>query len=489
MLQDFFSKAFLQQIEAQASPDQIEAVRAISDFVFSTNELELLLLKGYAGTGKTFLISRLIRLMDEYKQKTILLAPTGRAAKVLSAYAGKEAFTIHKKIYRQRSAGDINSSFSLDRNLHRDTLFVVDEASMIANQSSEQLDFGSGRLLDDLIEYVYTHAQNCRLILIGDEAQLPPVGLDLSPALDAKVLKTYLLNNKEINLKTVIRQKSDSGILHNATQLRNTLPLANKLKSPWPKLKTNLAPDVRRISGSELIELIDQAYSKYGMEETTIITRTNKRANRFNQGIRNTILYREDEISTGDYVMVVKNNYFWTKDEIAQNPTGPSFIANGDTAEIVRIQRFEEMYGFRFADATIRLVDYADLEFDVKLLIDTLHSESAALTAEQQKQFYQTVAAAYDTGNARARNKAIRDDEYYNALQIKFAYAITCHKAQGGQWDAVFVDQGYFVDTMLNREYIRWLYTAFTRAVKQLYLINFAPDFFDQAEPDAFRYD
>ncbi len=456
--------------------DQQRAIDCLADYVTQNDKQGVFLLKGYAGTGKTTLVSALVTVLDQLKINSVLLAPTGRAAKVLTFYSKKIAYTIHKKIYRQKSLTDGFGEFSLDRNLHTNTVFIVDEASMISNYSGEASVFGSGRLLDDLMQYVFS-GKNCRLILIGDTAQLPPIGLDISPALDPQEIESaYDLAVEEIILTQVVRQNQDSGILMNATELR--CMLADE-RSGFPALSTERFPDIFRIGGAELIEEISNAHSEFGLEDTIVISRSNKRANKFNQGIRNTVLYREDEICSGDYLMVVKNNYFWAEDIKEMD-----FIANGDIVEIVRIHRQVERYGFRYAEITIRFPDYKDVELDTMIMLDTLDIETASLGYEENKKLFFTIGEDYaDIKSKKKRYEKIRDDKFFNALQVKFSYAVTCHKAQGGQWKAVFVDQGYLTDELLTREYYRWLYTALTRATEKLFLVNFKKDFFP-GEPE-----
>lgn len=440
-------------------------IESFVNFLFSPKTDAIFLLKGYAGTGKTTLISALVKTLDQLKQKCVLLAPTGRAAKVFSHYAGHPAYTIHRKIYRQRTFSNELDNFVMNANLHQHTLFIVDEASMIANEGLSGGMFGTGRLLDDLIHYVYA-GQGCRLMLIGDTAQLPPVGEEESPALSASMLEGYGLEVTEHCLTQVVRQEQDSGILYNATSLRQYI--AEEEYFSLPRIKADGFPDIRIISGGELIDTINECYYKAGMDETMIICRSNKRANLYNKGIRNTILYREDELNTGDLLMVAKNNYYWGADCKEMD-----FIANGDIAVVRRVRRTHEMYGFRFADVTLCFPDYNDLELDVKILLDTLHSDSPALTREESDRLFQAVQEDYgDITVKRERMKKIKEDTWYNALQVKYAYAVTCHKAQGGQWQRVFVDQGYMTEEMLTPDYYRWLYTAFTRATEVLYLVN-----------------
>jgi exodeoxyribonuclease-5 len=403
-----------------------------------------------------------------------LLAPTGRAAKVLSVYSGKAASTIHKKIYRQKTQNDDFAEFVVDKNLHKNTLFIVDESSMISNSAFDNSPFGSGRVLDDLIKYVF-EGVGCKLMLVGDTAQLPPVGLVLSPALDSSVLKSMGVDVVEIELTDVVRQSEKSGILHNATLLRNRI---NEKLTGYPKLELDNFNDIIRVSGTDLIEEIDSCYGKYGVENTIVVCRSNKRANRFNEGIRRSILWKEEELSTGDLLMVVKNNYYWLSEEDKQYT---DFIANGDIVEITRIRKHKELYGFRFADVTVRFLDYPELEIDVNIILDTLTSETASLSKEQNSKLFYSVMEDYsDLKTKREKIKAIKENMYFNALQVKFSYAVTCHKAQGGQWNSVFVDQGWLKDDMLDVEYLRWLYTAFTRPMEKLYLVNFNKEFFTE---------
>jgi exodeoxyribonuclease-5 len=402
--------------------------------------------------------------------RSVLLAPTGRAAKVLASYAGRQAFTIHKKIYRQRSSKDGMGSFSLDRNLHKDTFFIVDEASMVSNSSGDSSLFGSGRLLDDLIEYVYSGTE-CKLILVGDTAQLPPVGSNVSPALDPAILGEYGFGLISCELKQVVRQSETSGILMNATRVRLQVAEADLV---YPSVDCINFKDTIRITGEELIDEISAAYGSCGMEGTIIVVNSNKQANRYNQGIRNRIFFREEEISPGDMVMVVKNNYFIIDEE----EDGAGFIANGDIAEVKKIRKYEERYGFHFADMVLRFPDY-NLEIESKVIMDVLHLDTPALPSEKNKELFQSVLADYI--NIRTRRKqfeAVKNNPYFNALQIKFAYAVTCHKAQGGQWERVFIDQGMFNRNEITIDYLRWFYTALTRSTDKVYLVNFAEDWF-----------
>jgi len=445
--------------------EQENVVKILADFLFCRKMDVLFLLKGYAGTGKTSLIGALVKTLDQLEQKCVLLAPTGRAAKVFSHYAGHPAYTIHKKIYRQKTFSNEMDNFSINDNLHQHTLFIVDEASMIANDGLSGSMFGTGRLLDDLIQYVYS-GQGCRLMLIGDLAQLPPVGEEESPALSADVLKGYGLEVHEAMLTEVVRQLSDSGILWNATELRRYISEEDFFTLPM--VKVDGFPDVKVIPGNELIEAIGDSYDRVGMDETIVVCRSNKRANIYNKGIRNTILYREEELETGDLLMVAKNNYFWT-----EGCKELDFIANGEIAEVRRVRREREMYGFRFADVALRFPDYDELELEATVLLDTLHTESPALPKEMNDKLFYAVLEDYsDITIKRERMKKMKSDPYYNALQVKYAYAVTCHKAQGGQWKRVFLDQGYMTEDMLSPDYFRWLYSAFTRATETLYLVN-----------------
>ncbi len=483
MLNDFIFEEILKQLDFYPLDSQKKVIKNLSGFIGNAYaSKQLFLLKGYAGTGKTSIIAALVKALSKYKVKTVLTAPTGRAAKVLSKYAGKDTYTVHKKIYRQQSSSDGFGKFIIDRNLYKNTIFIVDEASMIANRSYENISFGSGRLLDDLIEFVYS-GEDCRLILIGDTAQLPPVKSEISPALNKKELESYDIEVIENELTEVVRQSSKSGILYNATKLRKILhtgmQFENNVKfKGFPKIKLAGFDDIERISGKDLIEEISDAYDKYGEKNTIVICRSNKTANRYNQGIRATVQYKEDEITPGDMIMVVKNNYFWAEDydEI-------DFIANGDTAEVIRISGYTERYGYRFADATLRFFDYNDVEIDAKILLDTLNSETASLSYEEQKKLYHNIEEDFpDIKNKKKRFEKIRENPFFNALQIKFAYAVTCHKAQGGQWKKVFIDHGWITEEMINKEFLRWLYTAFTRAEEKLSLINFKKDFFYEDE-------
>jgi len=447
--------------------EQKERITDIADFVSAIGNRSVFILKGYAGTGKTTLVSTLVRSLPILGKRSVLMAPTGRAAKVLSKYSKKSASTIHKKIYWIRTNKSGNTFIKLKENTHSNTIFIVDEASMIPENSDKG--FGNRSLLDDLMKYVY-EGSDCKLILIGDTAQLPPVHLDISPALDEGRLEENY--NKQVickELTQVVRQKENSLILENATNLRNRISNADY---SYPKLATNTEV-VRLNTGEELQDALEASYSNEGVNSTTILCRSNKRANLYNQQIRVKIRWQENEISTGDMLMVVRNNYHWLDDS-----SKAGFIANGDIIEVVKIKETIERYGFRFAKASIKMADYPDeKELDVILLLDTLTSESPAITYEQYQQLYKEVGLDYKGG--KEINRKIKEDKFFNALQIKFAYAITCHKSQGGQWENVFVDLGYFTEDMLDKSYLRWMYTALTRASKKLYLINFKENFFN----------
>ena len=458
MISDEFKYRIREALGVVPTAEQEQAIDVFSLFMSDSDENVVMILRGSAGTGKTTLAGAIVRAMTTLKQKMILLAPTGRAAKVFSLNAGHPAYTIHRRIYRQKSAGDL-SAFNLNSNLNRDTLFIIDESSMIANQGYGDSAFGSGCLLDDLMQFVYS-GQNCRMVLVGDKAQLPPVGEDESPALMSDVIRGYGMKVYECDLNQVLRQSEDSGILWNATRIRDAFDL--------PKIKFNGFPDIQMVPGDELIETLSTSYSRVGMDETMVITRSNKRANIYNQGIRNTVLDREEELCRGDQLMIVKNNYYWTE----QSKEIP-FIANGDIAVVQRVRNVHELYGFRFAEVTMQLPDYDNFELTATVILDSLTTESPALSREQQEQLYNAVLEDYADVPLKAdRIKKLKSDKYYNALQIKYAYAVTCHKAQGGQWAHVYIDQGYMTDDMLGPDYIHWLYTAFTRATEKLYLVN-----------------
>lgn len=477
--------------EFRPTQEQQNAVKLMSDFLFDTNRESVFVLKGYAGTGKTSLVGALVRALDQLQQRTVLMASTGRAAKVFSMHTGHTAYTIHRRIYRQKAFTGEMVDFLQGVNLLKGALFIVDEASMIANDGLGGSPFGTGRLLDDLIHFVYS-GEGCRLMLVGDTAQLPPVGETESPALSRMMLEGYGLDVVEITLRQVVRQLSESGILWNATMLRQMI--ADEAYGTFPKMR--MTADVVNMPGSELIEALEQAYYECGQDETIVVTRSNVRANAFNQGIRGRILYMEEELSGGDRVIIVKNNYFWVKDdEGADNvkKTGGGkktavtdamisqygeratmdFIANGDMAIVRRLRNEREEHGFRFADVTLIFPDFNDMEVDATIILDTLQSEAPALTRQQQESLFQHVWDDYpELTTKRDRMKAVKEDCYFNALQVKYGYAVTCHKAQGGQWQRVFVDQGYVTEDMLGPDYFRWLYTAITRATETVYLVN-----------------
>lgn len=471
MLNVHLSQLIEKELGYQPTNDQKELIVRLGLFLTSENSNTIFLLRGYAGTGKTTVIAALVKVLKSLKQVVVLLAPTGRAAKVLSQYSQTNATTIHKKIYRQKSGSDYDTGFVVDYNLHRNALFIVDEASMIGDQSVNNSLFGSGNLLADLVEYVKSGI-GCKLILSGDVAQLPPVGLNLSPALREKDLIGYCNELIVSTLRDVVRQAANSGILFNATAIRNKL--VNKDYSLPIFNMTNYA-DIKLISGTDFVEHLEQAYNKYGRDMVSVITRTNKQASVYNRGIRQSVLWHDSELVAGDLLMVVRNNY----NQVPENK-GQNFIANGDIVKLVRLHRIIDKYGFRFAEATITMPDIDVPEFETILLLDTLYSHAAGLSDTQNLELYRAVENDYiDIKNKRNRFIEIRNNKYFNALHVKFAYALTCHKAQGGQWSAVFIDQGYFTEQMLDIEYFRWLYTAVTRAKTEIYLINFKDTFFE----------
>ena len=474
MIHDELKYRILQALGLTPTPEQDHALEVFSMFMTDRSDHVVMILRGSAGTGKTTLAGAIVRAMAALQQKLMLLAPTGRAAKVFSLYADHAAYTIHRRIYRQKSAGDL-SAFSLNDNLNKDTLFIVDEASMIANDAfanggDSRWSFGSGCLLDDLMQFVY-NGQNCRMLLIGDKAQLPPVGEEESPALSASFLRGYGMSVYEADLNQVLRQSEDSGILWNATRIRQ---LTGPVPVSLPQIRLKGFADVCVVPGDELIESLSSSYSRVGKDETMVITRSNKRANIYNQGIRNMVLDREDELCRGDMLMIVKNNYYWV--EQLPSPSGEgnfSFIANGDRAVVQRVRHVHELYGFRFAEVTMLFPDYDNYELTAIVILDSLTTEAPALTREQQEQLYNAVLEDYsDIPRKADQIKKLKEDRYYNALQVKFAYAVTCHKAQGGQWAHIYLDQGYMTDDMLTPDYIHWLYTAFTRATEKLFLVN-----------------
>lgn len=445
----------------------------IADFVINSSNKELFVLKGYAGTGKTTVISTIVNQLKNVNQKYLLLAPTGRAAKVISNYAQKPAFTIHKKIYFPKKASGGGVSFTLQPNKFTNTIFIVDEASMISDTNQESNLYENGSLLDDLLSYIDS-GKNCKVIFVGDTAQLPPVHLDVSPALNIDSLSLhYNKNVHHIELDEVMRQEEASGILFNATELREILK-SNFIDTYKFNLK-GFKDIVRLQDGYDIQDAIHEAFSNYGLEETAFIVRSNKRANQYNEQIRSRILSKESEISSGDYMMVVKNNYFWLKDS-----DEAGFIANGDIIEVLEIRNVKELYGFKFATVKIRMVDYPNqIPFDTILLLDTIKSESPSLTYEEANKLYQEVLLDYEEETSKYKKfQKVKNNEYFNALQVKFSYAITCHKSQGGQWNTVFIEQPYLPNG-IDRDYIRWLYTAMTRAKEKLYLIGFKDENFE----------
>ena len=465
--------------------DQRRATDVFACFVTDREAHSAMILRGSAGTGKTSLASGIVKTLVQYGQKVVLLAPTGRAAKVFALNSGHDAFTIHRSIYRQKSGGQDDSAFNLGFNALHNALFIVDECSMISNSYNSNSVFGSGRLLDDLVQFVYS-GTGCRLLLVGDGAQLPPVGDDFSPALSAEMMSSYGLKVYEANLDEVLRQSRQSGILMNATAIREMI--SRDESTLLPKITLSGYADICVVNGDELIESLASSYAKVGIDETMVVSRSNKRANIFNMGIRNQVLGREEQLTTGDLLMVVKNKYLQTpstgkpdadrSQQAAETETQPthSFIANGDRAMVVRIRNWCELYGFNFADVLLRFPDYDDFELQTTVIIDSLFSEAPALTGEQQQKLYVEVMADYaDIPQKQKRMKALREDKHYNAVQIKYGYAVTCHKAQGGQWAHVYLDQGYMTDDMLGTDYLHWLYTAFTRATEKLFLVNW-PD-------------
>lgn len=471
MLFDALLSFFKRQVPAEPTSGQIVAMTKLANFVQTpAREPSLFILKGYAGTGKTSLVSALVKTLELYKYNAVLLAPTGRAAKVFSVYAARKAFTIHKHVYRVQSKEGV-LKFARKANKMENAIFIVDEVSMISDSPSEGF-LESSTLLDDLLSFVYERKNN-KLIFIGDDAQLPPVHADESPALDVEYLqRNFNVNVETCQLKEVVRQALSSGILYNANGLRKKLESEDFY---LPFFSGHEFADFTRVNGGDLEELLATLYSKYSHEAIVTITRSNKRAYLFNQEIRNRILFRDDEIATGDLLMAVKNNYYWV-DETSE----VGFIANGDVMEIMAIHKVREMYGFRFADVTVRLCDYPNSPtIDLKIILESLQSEGASLTNEQNRSLYAAVAEDYaDVANRRERYLKIKKDPYLNAVQVKFAYSLTCHKTQGGQWKMVLVDQGFLTDESVNKEFCRWLYTAITRATRQLYLINFKEEMF-----------
>ncbi|WP_295990725.1 AAA family ATPase [uncultured Alistipes sp.] len=455
----------------ETTPGQKKIVEKLSEYLSDSDFSRIFVLNGYAGTGKTTLIAALVGALKELEIKPVLLAPTGRAAKVLAQYAHEKAFTIHKRIYRERTAADYERRFSLNLNTERGAVFIVDEASMLSDRQSDGAAFGSGSLLEDLVRFVRS-GRGCRLILVGDSAQLPPVGSDFSPALDPVSMEAY----GEVVYATmdeVVRQEAQSGILFNATLVRCML---ERGIHDIPRFRTDF-PDIEALSGGDFLERLQDCYDRYGRDETIVITRSNKRANRYNEGIRRHVLGAEEEIESGDMLMVVKNNYHYTE-RIENCPVG--FLANGDIARLKRLRRFEEFYGFRFADAVLEFPDYEGTEIACKILLDTIASESPSLTRDESMRLFYEVEKDYlDIGSKIKRFREIRENPHFNAVQVKFSYAVTCHKAQGGQWRAVFVDRCLFGDETMTRDMLRWLYTALTRATDKLFLVNFDETFYE----------
>ncbi|MFT3753875.1 MAG: AAA family ATPase [Paludibacter sp.] len=464
MLQNFIASRILAELPFEPTEQQTQLIQELGVFLMSVDNEKAFLLRGYAGTGKTSVVSALVRALNELKQKTVLLAPTGRAAKVIAGYSGFPAFTIHKKIYRQKSMSEFR--FQLADNLHTHTLFIVDEASMISNIGTEST-FGTGRLLDDLVEFVYS-SDGCSLLILGDTAQLPPVMQPHSPALERDKLQGYGLKVHEFTLTHVVRQALESGILHNATLLRQQL--VEERTAEFPRFDLQGFADIRKLNGMELIDEIQRSYDGVGVEDTIVVTRSNKRANIYNNGIRARVMMKEDELTNGDLLMVTRNNYFWNKPykEI-------DFIANGDILEVMRVGKYHNMYDFRFVDLTLRSLDY-EWEIDARIWLDALQAESPAAMNELSNKLFQAIAEDYpEITSKKVLYKKILESEYFNALQVKFAYAVTCHKAQGGQWKKVFIDPGQIAEEQLNSDFYRWLYTALTRASETVFLVNF-PD-------------
>ena len=468
-----FIDAIVHEFGFTPTRDQLHALDTFAHFLADRADNCVMILRGSAGTGKTLLGSAMVKTFLRMGQKLLLLAPTGRAAKVFSVNSGQPAGTIHRKIYRERQYVGLEGEFNLAENKHKNTLFIVDEASMIGTNSNGSFGFGSGDLLADLIAYVY-QGDNCHLLLIGDGAQLPPIGESDAPALQCDVLEGKGLKVYECSLKEVLRQSQDSGILYNATQIRALIASDEAAVPPalniFPRIHFKGFADVVRVSGADLIETLSGSYRQVGEDETMVVTRSNKRANQFNEGIRGQVLEREEELSSGDLLMVVKNKYLTT-------PVGDkgnfSFIANGDRAKVLRVRNVHECHGFLFADVWLQFPDYNQLELQQRVILDTLTAESPALSSEQQERLYESVMADYaDIPQRRDRIEKLKGDPYFNALQIKYAYAVTCHKAQGGQWAHVYIDQGYVTEDMLTPDYIHWLYTAFTRATEKLFLVN-----------------
>ncbi|PMC11302.1 ATP-dependent DNA helicase [Hoylesella timonensis] len=473
MLIDELIFQIIQQFELQPTTEQKHVLTQFAHFMMDEEPRVVMIFCGSAGTGKTSLASAIARTMVKLEQKVMLLAPTGRAAKVFSVHSGQPAYTIHRQIYRQKSFDSDGGVFNLNFNRYSDTLFMVDESSMIANQGQMESSFGSGCLLDDLVQFVYS-GRNCRMILMGDAAQLPPIGEEQSPALSSDFMEGYGLKVYECRLDNVLRQSEESGILYNASLIRTHI-MRDEL-TQLPQIHFDAFADIVVVPGNELIEMLNSSYSQVGVDETMVITRSNKRAHIYNQGIRQTILGSEEELSTGDMLMIVRNNYHWVQpptNNEEQDTTSMTFLANGDRAMVQRVRNIRELYGFRFADVWLQFPDYNDYELEATIILDSLHTEAPALSREQNERLFNEVLADYaDIPRKQDRVKKLREDIFLNAVQVKYAYAITCHKAQGGQWTHVYVDQGYMTDEMLSPDYLHWLYTAFTRATEKLYLVN-----------------
>ncbi len=469
-----FTQLILTGFPYEPTQSQKNLIGLLSEFIFDSHSNSLFILKGYAGTGKTTVVSSVVQNLHALGKDSVLMAPTGRAAKVFSSYSGNKAFTIHKKIYSLSSSVEGLAKLTLAYNNHKNTIFMVDEASMIAdNSSSPELSlFSTRNLLEDLVNYVYS-GKNCKMILVGDTAQLPPVGLDESPALNLDYLKnSFHLELKTFELTEVVRQSLESGILANATFIRQRI----SGNSNGPVLNITNFPDVKKISGEELEDVLQEVYSKSGSEEAVVITRSNKRANIYNQEIRKRIFFMEGEISAGDLLMVVKNNYYWLDKE-----SKAGFIANGEIMEIKRIGKHEDFYGFRFAEVTVRFTDYPEEpDLTVKILLETLMVDGPDISYTDNQRLYEEIMKDYeDIPSRKKRFELVKSNPYYNALHVKYAYALTCHKTQGGQWENVIIDQGYLKQEHINKEYFRWLYTAFTRASRKLFLVNFNESFFN----------
>lgn len=472
---DQMRAVILENCPFQPTKDQLLATNLLANFIFDRDCDSVFILRGYAGTGKTSLVGALVRTLVQLEQNVVLMAPTGRAAKVFSMHSGHSAFTIHKRIYRQKAFTGDMVDFLQGVNLMKQTLFIVDEASMVANDGSGDSVFGTGRLLDDLVQFVYG-GEGCRLLMVGDTAQLPPVGEEQSPALSREALESYGLKVTEATLTQVVRQLDESGILWNATMLRQLI--TDDEMYSFPKLKLSGFPDICNIPGDELIESLEMSYRECGTDGTIVVTRSNKRANVYNNGIRARVLDYDDELVFGDQLIIVRNNYHWVKPSATeQDSKQMDFIANGDIAIVKRFRNVREEHGFRFADVSLTFPDFDELEVDATMLLDTLQAEAPALPRDRQQELFQRVWDDYpEITTKRERMKAVKEDPYFNALQVKYAYAVTCHKAQGGQWQHVYIDQGYVTEDMLSPDYFRWLYTALTRATERVFLVNWPTD-------------